>query len=353
MGTGAKVDKLLARPINCRLLSPAFNFIKPFFFIRVVFKELVGFFNGNNFFFNCQIFFNNLFHFRFNLKKIFFRNFGVVHRCEASGELHGIIRPREFTQDDAHIYCTPEQIKDELKDIIDLCFYFYDTFGLKLDHLELSTRPEKSIGSDKIWNEAEKIMKQVLKEQKVPHQINEGDGAFYGPKIDFHLKDSMGRTWQCATIQLDFAQPENFNLTYVTDKGTKERPVMIHRVIYGSVERFLGILIEHYAGAFPAWLAPVQAVIIPITTAQNKYSQKIREKLFSEGLRVEIDSRNETMQKKIKEAEEQKINYMLIVGNREVKQNKISVRQRGEKDLGPMTLEDFLKKIKKEIEEKA
>lgn len=277
---------------------------------------------------------------------------GVVHRYESSGELHGVIRPREFTQDDAHIFCTPEQVKSEITGVMDLCFDFYKVFNLKIDHIELSTRPKKFIGSKKVWEEAEKIMRQILKEQRVPHQINEGDGAFYGPKIDFHLTDSVARTWQCATIQLDFAQPENFNLSYVTAKGIKEKPILIHRVIYGSVERFLGILIEHYAGAFPAWLAPVQTIIIPITAAQNKYSQKIKEKLLAVGLRVEIDSRNETMQRKIKEAEEQKINYMLIIGDREVKQNKISVRQRGEKDLGPMTLEGFLKKIKKEIEEK-
>jgi threonyl-tRNA synthetase len=277
---------------------------------------------------------------------------GVVHRYEASGELHGIIRPREFTQDDAHIFCTPKQIKSELKGVIDLCFEFYDTFGLKLDHLELSTRPEKSIGSDEAWANAETIMRQVLKEKKVPYQINEGEGAFYGPKFDFHLKDCLGRTWQCATIQLDFAQPENFNLEYVDEKGRKKRPVMIHRVVYGSIERFLGILIEHYAGAFPVWLAPVQVVIIPISEKQNDYTQKVKAKFEGENLRGEIDERSETMQKKIKEAEEQKIPYMLIVGEREVKENKVSVRQRGEKDLGPMNLGKFIKKVALALEEK-
>lgn len=277
---------------------------------------------------------------------------GVVHRYETSGELHGIIRPREFTQDDAHIYCTPDQVESEIKGVMGLCFDFYKVFGLKIDRIELSTRPENSIGSKKVWEEAEKIMKQVLKEEKVPHKINEGEGAFYGPKIDFHLKDSMGRTWQCATVQLDFAQPENFDLEYVTEKGTRERPVMIHRVIYGSVERFLGILIEHYGGAFPVWLSPVQVIIIPIAERHQKFASQVEAKLRREGIRVEIDERNETMQKKIKEAEEQKIPYMLIVGEREVKQKKVSVRQRGERDVGPMNLEAFLSKIKKKIEEK-
>ncbi len=296
---------------------------------------------------------------------------GVVHRYETSGELHGIIRPREFTQDDAHVFCTPKQVKEEIKGVMDLCFEFYKAFGLKLDHLELSTRPEKSIGSDKIWQESEKIMKQVLKETKVAHQINEGDGAFYGPKLDFHLKDSMGRTWQCATIQLDFAQPENFDLQYITAKGEKERPVMIHRVVYGSVERFLGILIEHYAGTFPVWLAPVQAVIIPISDKHKKYASSVKRQASSKNIRVEVDSRNETMQKRIKEAEEQKIPYMLIVGDREVanlqrtvlekkqgqslnssKEMKVSVRQRGEKDLGSMSVTEFAKLAKSAIEEK-
>lgn len=278
---------------------------------------------------------------------------GVVHRHETSGELHGIIRPREFTQDDAHIYCTPDQVKSEIKNVMDLCFDFYKVFGLKIDRIELSTRPEKFIGSKKVWEEAEKIMKQMLKEEKVPHKINEGEGAFYGPKIDFHLKDSMGRTWQCATVQLDFAQPENFDLEYVTEKGTKERPVMIHRVIYGSVERFLGILIEHYACAFPVWLSPVQVIIIPIAVRHQKFASQVEAKLRLEGIRAEIDTRNETMQKKIKEAEEQKIPYMLIVGDREVKAKKVAVRQRRERDLGTMTLENFIKEIGKKIEEKA
>jgi len=285
---------------------------------------------------------------------------GIVHRFESSGEVLGILRPREFTQDDAHIFCTPGQVKDELKRIIDLCFNFYRTFNLNLDHLELSTRPEKSIGSSEIWERAEKIMKQVLEEKNVPFQINEGEGAFYGPKFDFHLRDSIGRTWQCSTIQLDFAQPENFDLTYVNEQGKKERPVMIHRVIYGSIERFLGILIEQYAGVFPLWLSPVQAVIIPITDKQNSYGEKILEELISGGIRAEQDKRNETTSAKIRDAELQKVPYMVIVGEKEVKAKNLSVRARGEtclpagrKDLGQMTLEKFIAKIKSEIENKA
>ena len=277
---------------------------------------------------------------------------GVVHRYESSGELHGIIRPREFTQDDAHIFCTPSQIKAEIKSIIDLCFLFYKTFNLELDHLELSTRPENSIGSDENWQRAEKIMKELLDESGVEYQINEGEGAFYGPKIDFHLKDSIGRTWQCSTIQLDFAQPENFDLTYITAKGTKERPVMIHRVIYGSFERFLGILIESCAGAFPAWLAPTQAVIIPITDKHLRYSQKVAATLRDNHVRVEVDDRNETASAKIRRAEMQKIPYILIIGDKEIKNKTINVRQRGEKVLGEMRVGEWVERIKEEVREK-
>lgn len=277
---------------------------------------------------------------------------GVVHRYEASGELHGVIRPREFTQDDAHIFCTPNQIKEELKKVIDLCFEFYKTFGLAIDHLELSTRPEKSIGSDEVWQNAEEIMRQVLKEKKVPYQINQGDGAFYGPKFDFHLKDSMKRTWQCATIQLDFAQPENFHLEYIDEKSQRKRPVMIHRVVYGSIERFLGILIEHYGAVFPLWLAPVQVMLIQISDTQKTYVQKIYNLLTAENIRTAIDERQETMQKKIKSAEEEKIPYMLILGAREMQKNNLSVRKRGGKNLGQMNYKRFQELLKSELEEK-
>ncbi len=278
---------------------------------------------------------------------------GVVHRYEASGETHGIIRPREFTQDDAHIYCTPDQVKAEIKKVIDLCFEVYQTFGLKLDHLELSTRPKHSIGSDQVWQKAESIMRQILKENKIPHLINEGDGAFYGPKFDFHLKDSLNRTWQCSTIQLDFAQPQNFDLKYTNQEGKEDQPVMIHRVLYGSVERFLGILIENYAGAFPAWLSPVQAQIIPITDAQNQYAQTVKNYLYRHGIRVQIDEHSETMQNKIRLAAGQKIPFMLIIGQREVEDNSVSIRQRDGQDLKTMSVTDFTKKIKTLIRKKA
>jgi len=277
---------------------------------------------------------------------------GIVHRFEASGELHGIIRPREFTQDDAHIFCRPDQVEEEIEKVINLCFYFYKAYGLKLDHLELSTRPEKSIGSDAIWEKAEKIMGKVLKESGRPYQINPGEGAFYGPKIDFHLRDSLGRTWQCSTIQLDFAQPENFNLSYIDEKGKKKRPVMIHRVIYGSLERFLGILIESYGGAFPLWLSPVQAKIIPISNKELSYSRNAFEKLKENNLRVELDDRSQTASAKIRQAQEEKIPYMIIIGQKEEKNQTINIRTREGKILGEKKLEDFIKKAKREEAEK-
>ncbi|MGI6278531.1 MAG: threonine--tRNA ligase [Patescibacteria group bacterium] len=271
---------------------------------------------------------------------------GVVHRYEASGELHGIIRTREFTQDDAHIFCTKKQVKEEIKGVIDLCFKFYQKFNLKLDHLELSTRPKNSIGSDEIWQEAEKVMKKTLKESQVDYQINEGDGAFYGPKIDFHLKDSLGRTWQCSTIQLDFAQPENFDLHYTNEEGKRVRPVMIHRVVYGSLERFLGILIEDNGGKFPFWLSPTQIIIIPITDQQVAYAKKIKEKLTKDyNVRTEINDNNDTASKKIHQAEEEKIPYMIIIGAKEEKAKTVNIRKRGEEVLGEMKLKEFLKII--------
>jgi len=287
---------------------------------------------------------------------------GVVHRYESSGETAGLLRVREFTQDDAHLYCASNQVKEELKKIIDLCFEIYQTCGLEVDHIELSTRPENSIGSDDVWERAETIMREVLKEKKVKHQINEGDGAFYGPKFDFHLNDGLGRTWQCGTIQLDFAQPENFDLEYVTPEGTQERPVMIHRTIYGSLERFIGILVEHYAGAFPVWLAPVQVVVIPIAERHNEYAKSVVAAFARPGLfniRGQLDERDETMQSKIRDAQLQKIPYMLIVGDDEEqkakskKQKLVSVRLRTEEDLGQMPLEKFGERISKIINSKS
>ncbi len=274
---------------------------------------------------------------------------GVVHRFETSGELHGIIRTREFTQDDAHIFCTKEQVKEEIRGVMDLCFRFYQKFELELDHLELSTRPKNSIGSDEIWQEAEKVMEETLQESGVEYKVNKGDGAFYGPKIDFHLKDSLGRTWQCSTIQLDFAQPENFDLYYINEAGKKVRPVMIHRVIYGSLERFLGILIEGNGGNFPFWLSPTQVAIIPITDQQINYAQNIKNTIIkTHNIRIEINQSNETASKKIRQAEEQKIPYMLIIGAKEEKGKTVNVRKRGEEVLGEMALKKFLEQINQE-----
>jgi len=278
---------------------------------------------------------------------------GVVHRYESSGEIHGLMRVREFTQDDAHIYCTPDQVKDELKAAISLCQEIYQTCGLPLDHIELCTRPEKSIGSNAMWEKAQTTMKQVLKENKIEHRINEGDGAFYGPKFDFHLKDCLGRTFQCGTIQLDFAQPDNFDLVYTDADGQKKRPIMIHRTIYGSMERFVGLLIEHFAGAFPVWLSPVQVQIIPITDDQLDYSKKVAQKLTNNNIRAEIDHRSETMQNKIRQATNNKIPFMLIVGQREVESNTVSVRQRDGQDLKSTKLDDFIQKINRLIDNKA
>ncbi len=273
---------------------------------------------------------------------------GVVHRHESSGEIHGLMRVREFTQDDAHIYCTPKQVKGELKAAIALCKQMYKTCGLPLNHIELSTRPEKFIGSKSVWEKAENTMKEVLKEEKIDHRINEGDGAFYGPKLDFHIKDCLGRTFQCGTIQLDFAQPDNFDLTYTDKNGQKKRPVMIHRTIYGSLERFIGLLIENFAGAFPVWLSPVQVKIIPITNEQEEYAQKVAKELEKNNIRFDLDSRSSTMQAKIRDGQKEKVPYMLIIGQKEAskKEMSVSVRRRDEKDLGIMSLKSFITSIK-------
>ncbi len=285
---------------------------------------------------------------------------GVVHRYEASGETCGILRPREFTQDDAHIYCTTNQIKNELKRVIDLCFEVYETFGLELNHLEFSTQPENSIGSKDAWEQAEKIMREVLEEKDVPHQTNEGEGAFYGPKFDFHLRDTIGRTWQCSTIQLDFAQPENFDLKYTTREGIEERPVMIHRVLYGSIERFLGIFIENCAGNFPVWLAPVQALVIPVSEKQNQYAQTVAKDLrniienATGRFRVEVDTNDDTLEKKIRNAEIQKVPYMLIVGSREeAAGDEISLRVRDGEDLGTTKIKKFANRAQEKISNKS
>jgi len=276
---------------------------------------------------------------------------GLVHRHELSGALHGLMRVRNFTQDDAHLYLTPEQIKEEVLGVISLTDYIYKLFGFSY-RVELSTRPENSMGSDEDWENATEALRNALEASSLPYKINEGDGAFYGPKIDFHLEDCIGRTWQCGTIQLDFQMPEKFNLTYVGADGEKHRPVMIHRTIFGSIERFIGILIENYAGAFPVWLAPVQVIILPVSEKQKKYAEKLNKRLEDLNIRAEADLRSEKVGYKIREAQMQKIPYMLVVGDKEMESGSVSVRDRKEGDIGVMKFEDFLSKIQDEIKNK-
>lgn len=274
---------------------------------------------------------------------------GLVHRHEKSGQLNGLFRVRCFTQDDAHIFCMPEQIETEIVNLMKLINEVYSIFGFKYT-IELSTRPEDSMGSDEEWEMAEDALKKALEHENVEYVINEGDGAFYGPKIDFHIKDCLGREWQCGTIQLDFQMPERFDLNYIGEDGEKHRPVMLHRVIFGSIERFIGILIEHFAGAFPLWLAPVQIKILPIADAHIEYSKEVKEILETNGIRVEIDDRNEKIGYKIREAQLQKIPYMLIIGEKEIETKSIGVRSRKDRDIGQMKLENFIAKAKNEIE---
>lgn len=270
---------------------------------------------------------------------------GLVHRHELSGVLHGLMRVRCFTQDDAHIFMMPSQIEEEIIGVIDLVDYFYKIFGFEYN-VELSTRPEDSMGSDELWEQATDALQKALEKKGMAYKINEGDGAFYGPKIDFHLKDSLGRTWQCGTIQLDFQMPERFDLTYIGADGEKHRPVMIHRVIFGSIERFIGILIEHYAGAFPVWLAPVQARILPISEKHMDYACKVKHRLDEAGIRVELDERNEKIGYKIREAQMQKLPYMLVVGDKEASENTVSVRVREKGDIGQKSIETFIEEVK-------
>ncbi|KYH30191.1 MULTISPECIES: threonine--tRNA ligase [Clostridium] len=276
---------------------------------------------------------------------------GRVHRHELSGALHGLMRVRAFTQDDAHIFMLPEQIKDEIKGVAKLIDEVYKTFGFKY-HVELSTRPEDSMGTDEEWERAENGLREALEDLGLDYIINEGDGAFYGPKIDFHLEDCIGRTWQCGTIQLDMQMPQRFDLTYVGKDGEKHRPVMIHRVAFGSIERFIGILIEHYAGKFPVWLAPVQVKILPISDKYIEYATKVRNYLFDKGIRVEMDERAEKIGYKIREAQLEKVPYMLIIGEKEMNENNLSVRSRDEGDLGSMNLDVFVEDIMNKIEKR-
>ena len=277
---------------------------------------------------------------------------GLVHRHELSGALHGLMRVRCFTQDDAHIFMTPDQIEEEIEGVVRLIDKFYKVFGFKYK-LELSTRPENSMGTDEQWETATNALKRALNVLGKDYEINEGDGAFYGPKIDFHLEDSIGRTWQCGTIQLDFQMPERFDLTYVGQDGEKHRPVMIHRVVFGSIERFIAILTEHYAGAFPLWLAPVQVKIVPISEVQADYAHQVCEKLVNMGIRADVDDRNEKMGYRIREAQLQKIPYMLVLGEKEKQCGTVAVRNRKKGDLGVMSFDDLANKLLKEIAEKS
>lgn len=273
---------------------------------------------------------------------------GLVHRHEKSGQLHGLMRVRCFTQDDAHIFMTQEQIRDEIKGVVRLIDEVYDKFGFKY-HVELSTRPDDSMGSDEDWEMATEALKGALEELGMDFVVNEGDGAFYGPKIDFHLEDSIGRTWQCGTIQLDFQMPQRFELEYTGADGEKHRPIMIHRVAFGSIERFIGILIEHYAGKFPTWLAPVQVKVMAVSEKFSDYAEGVQKALKDAGIRSELDLRNEKLGYKIREARMQRIPYMVIVGEKEVEENNISVRKRDEGDLGSMEVEALIAKIAEEV----
>ena len=277
---------------------------------------------------------------------------GLVHRHEMSGALHGLFRVRCFTQDDAHIFMTPAQMKDEIKNVVKLFDEIYSTFGLSYQ-IELSTMPDDHMGDEKDWRFAEDTLQAAITEMGKDFVINAGDGAFYGPKLDFHLADSLGRTWQCGTIQLDFQMPERFELEYIGEDGERHRPVMIHRALLGSIERFIGVITEHFAGAFPAWLSPVQVKILPVTDRAAEYAKSAAAQLDSEGFRVEVDSRNEKVGKKIREATLEKIPYMLVVGDRDMEAGTVSVRTRAGEDLGAMSLTDFGAMLRGVVDSKA
>ncbi len=270
---------------------------------------------------------------------------GTVHRHEKTGVLHGLLRARQFTQDDAHILCTPEQLNSEIRAIADFVGYAMKIFGFEYE-VELSTRPDNSIGSDEDWELATSALENALKDNQMTYDINEGDGAFYGPKIDFKLKDALKRKWQCATIQCDFTLPERFDLTYVGADGEKHRPVMLHRVILGAIERFMGVLIEHYGGAFPVWLAPVQAILLSVTDRHIPYGKTVYQQLMDAGIRVEGDFRNEKLGYKIREAQTQKIPYMLVIGDKELASGEVAVRQRGGDNLGTLPVSSFIELVK-------
>jgi len=277
---------------------------------------------------------------------------GLVHRYERSGVMHGLFRVKAFTIDDAHIYCREDQIEEEITGVIRLILRVYKTFGFEKVDMSLSTRPEDSMGSAELWERATESLKRALERNKIEYEIQEGGGAFYGPKIDFEITDSIGREWQCGTIQLDFQMPERFELNYVDPSGKEKRPVMVHRAVFGSIERFLGILIEHYGGAFPLWLAPVQVRVATISEKHEAKAQEIHQKLRGEGFRAELDIRPEKIGYKIREAEIEKVPYMVVIGDKEVQEDRLAVRGRGRKDLGETPLDEFVKSLRREIAER-
>ncbi len=275
---------------------------------------------------------------------------GTVHRTELSGVLAGLFRAIQFTQDDAHVFCTEEQLEEEIGKVMELISVFYKQFNIEFDHVELSTRPEKRIGADKIWDKAEKALENVLKHKKMKFKVNPGDGAFYGPKIDFHIKDSLARTWQCSTIQLDFALPERFELEYVDNDGSKKRPVMLHRVIYGSIERFIGVLLEHTNGNLQTWLSPIQVRVLSFTDRNEKAAQKVLDELKSKGIRADADFGSSTMGDKVRTASMMKIPYIITIGDKEEEKGTIAIKKRGEeKPKFGVKLDEFLKDLKEEI----
>lgn len=277
--------------------------------------------------------------------------FGQVHRHEYSGALSGMMRVRTFCQDDAHLFVRPDQIEEEIAGVIDLIDYMYSIFGFSY-RIELSTRPEDSMGSDELWEQAEQSLRSVLERRGIEYRLNEGDGAFYGPKIDFHILDALKRSWQCGTIQLDFQMPEKFGLSYVGEYNQKHRPVIIHRAVYGSIDRFIGILTEHYSGAFPLWLAPVQAKVVPVSEHDLDYAYQVKQSLANEGIRVEVSAKNEKLGYKIREAELEKVPYVLVVGKSEQEAGAAAVRKRGEGDLGMQQLPDIIDRLNREIRKK-
>jgi threonyl-tRNA synthetase len=276
---------------------------------------------------------------------------GQVHRHELSGVLHGLFRVRYFTQDDAHIYCTPEQLEEEVLGVLRFMLHIYAAFGFSDIRIELSTRPEESIGSDEMWEKAEAALSHVLENEGIEYQLNPGDGAFYGPKIDFHIRDVMGRSWQCGTIQADFAMPEALDISYTGADNEEHRPVMIHRALLGSIERFMGILLEHYGGNLPTWLAPDQALVLPVSDRHAAYAAEVRDALFAAGVRVALDDRAESLGRRIRDGQLQKVPYLLIVGDREAQARAVSVRERG-KDQGSLPLADFTARLLAEIAER-